>query len=118
MNCMVSLGFKNDERNAVFQVVAAVLHLGNLQFNEVQRDSQEGAEVAGPAEVRHICGLLGIEVDALHSVLHMKTLEDPLTKKVIHRPQTVENARQTRHSMAKVAYGRLFDWLVWRVNQS
>ena len=30
----------------------------------------------------------------------------------------VSSASFTRHSMAKVVYARLFDWLVWRINES
>ena len=32
--------------------------------------------------------------------------------------QDAASASFTRHSMAKVIYARLFDWLVWRINES
>lgn len=34
------------------------------------------------------------------------------------RRHDVSSASFTRHSMAKVVYARLFDWLVWRINES
>lgn len=36
----------------------------------------------------------------------------------LHLRHDVSSASFTRHSMAKVIYARLFDWLVWRINES
>lgn len=118
LDCMTSLGFDQEEKDSVLRIVAAVLHLGNLSFTRVQRDAQDGVSIEEEAQADLICNLLGIETQQLKSVLEHKTLEDPLTKKTIYRPHNLESASFTRHSMAKVVYTRLFDWLVWRINES
>mmetsp|Transcript_65426 Transcript_65426/g.156435 ORF Transcript_65426/g.156435 Transcript_65426/m.156435 type:complete len:1692 (-) Transcript_65426:12-5087(-) len=118
LECMLNLGFTAEERDTIFAVVAAVLHLGNLSFITVPREGQDGVQISDEAQVTLISDLLGVKTDQLHSVMEHRTLEDRLTKKVIHMPQDEKSAAYTRHSMAKVAYARLFDWLVWRINQS
>jgi len=118
LDCMMSLGFNAEERDSILKIVAAVLHLGNMEFVKTERNGQDGVDIKDDAQAQLICELLSIEVEQLRAVLDHKTLEDPLTKKVIHMPHDLGSASHTRHSMAKVAFARLFDWLVWRINQS
>ena len=44
--CMVSLGFSKEERDTIFRVIAAVLHLGQVQFTPCVREGQDGVSVA------------------------------------------------------------------------
>ena len=44
--CMVSLGFSKEERDTIFRVIAAVLHLGEAQFTPCAREGQDGITVA------------------------------------------------------------------------
>eukprot|EP00930_Biecheleria_cincta_P069554 TRINITY_DN57282_c0_g1_i1.p1 TRINITY_DN57282_c0_g1~~TRINITY_DN57282_c0_g1_i1.p1 ORF type:complete len:1652 (+),score=454.86 TRINITY_DN57282_c0_g1_i1:128-5083(+) len=118
LDCMTSLGFTLAERNSALQIVSAVLHLGQLSFSTCAKNGQDGVVVKDDATVALICKLLGVQPERLREVLEQKTLEDPLTKKTIHMPHDTSSASLTRHSMAKVVYARLFDWLVWRINES
>ncbi|CAK0813139.1 unnamed protein product [Prorocentrum cordatum] len=115
--CMAGLGFTTEERDSVIHIAAAVLHMGDLEFGELA-PQEEGCRVLNLGKVTTICDLLSIEVGAFVKVFQFKTLQDPFTKKVIERPQDPTHASSTRHTMAKVAYSRLFDWLVWRINKS
>ncbi|CAE7654657.1 XI-F [Symbiodinium pilosum] len=117
LECMVSLGFSQEERDTIFRVIAAVLHLGEAQFTPCPREGQDGISVANDSSVSLSCELLGLPLEQMQDVLEHKTLEDPLTRKIIHM-QDAASASFTRHSMAKVIYARLFDWLVWRINES
>eukprot|EP00927_Polykrikos_kofoidii_P069125 TRINITY_DN6450_c0_g3_i1.p1 TRINITY_DN6450_c0_g3~~TRINITY_DN6450_c0_g3_i1.p1 ORF type:complete len:1904 (+),score=486.14 TRINITY_DN6450_c0_g3_i1:65-5713(+) len=115
-DCMGSLGFSTEERDSVFKIVAAVLHLGDLEFEE-PRGANEGCKVAAGLRPEQISSLLHVELKNFNKTFQFKTLEDPFTKKVIDMPQDVTGASNARHSMAKVIYSRLFDWLVWKINQ-
>jgi len=117
MDCMTSLGFSLDERNAIFKIVAAVLHLGDMEFTE-HADSANGCKALDPTKAGWICQLLNVRDEDFTKVFQFKTLEDPFTKKIIDMPQDVSGATNVQHSMAKVCYSRLFDWLVWRINRS
>ena len=46
LECMVSLGFSQEERDTIFRVIAAVLHLGEAQFTPCPREGQDGISVA------------------------------------------------------------------------
>ncbi|CAE7528777.1 rtcb [Symbiodinium necroappetens] len=118
LECMVSLGFSKEERDTIFKIIAAVLHLGEAQFTHCVREGQDGISVADDRSVSLACELLGLPIEQMQDVLEHKTLEDPLTRKIIQMPQDAASASFTRHSMAKVIYARLFDWLVWRINES
>ncbi|CAE7225641.1 rtcb [Symbiodinium sp. CCMP2592] len=118
LECMISLGFSKEERDTIFKIIAAVLHLGEAQFTHCVREGQDGISVADDSSVSLACELLGLPIEQMQDVLEHKTLEDPLTRKIIHMPQDAASASFTRHSMAKVIYTRLFDWLVWRINES
>jgi len=117
VECMHTLGFSTDERNSIFQIVAAVLHLGDLSFEPLPGQN-DGMKISDQARAEDISKLLEVDVKAFTKVFQYKTLEDPFTKKVIDMPQDELGSSNTRHSMAKVAYSRLFDWLVQRINES
>jgi len=116
--CMASLGFSGEERESALRIVAGVLHLGNLSFSPCSRDNQDGVAISDGQQAALICTLFGLQEEQLRGTMENHTLVDPLTKKTIHRPHDLKSASFTRHSMAKVVYARLFDWLVWRINES
>ena len=114
---MADLGFTAEERDSVLHIAAAVLHMGDVEPGE---PTQQGAGRSGmdPSKITTIWDIVALEEAAHVKVFQFKTLQDPFTKKVLVRPQDTAAASSTRHTMAKVASSRLFDWLVWRINKS
>lgn len=117
VECMASLGFSVEEKHDVFKIVAAVLHLGDMEFEE-HPEKGHGTRISTPGAAERISEILGVQTADFIKVFQYKTLEDPLTRNIINTEQDVQSSSNTRHSMAKVAYSRLFDWLVWRINQA
>ena len=116
------LGFSAGEQDFIRNVVAAVLHVGNITFVEKsfvgKSESGDGCEITEPGRVhgQYVCDLLGFEYLELESSLCQKvvmSVEDTFTKRF-----SVPEAVQSRDSLAKTVYGALFDWLVNRVNLS
>jgi myosin heavy subunit len=117
---MGSMGIRPSDVDALFGVLAGLLHLSNVGFaqaaTEKATDQDKAVFAPGCADsVAHACGLLGVAPDALQAALTSKEIK--VGSELFKQQFSVPQASAAIEALGKAVYGRLFLWLVHAINR-
>nr|AAC47535.1 unconventional myosin IB [Entamoeba histolytica] len=115
VKAMNTIGISADEQYWIFQLVAAILHLGNVYFTE---NSSGYAEITDKSALETAAYLLEVDPGQLEHVMLVRKLTTGVGARaeVFDSPLTVEQAEATKNAIAKEIYDRIFTMLVQKVN--
>uniref|UniRef100_A0A8C1FET3 Unconventional myosin-Ic n=1 Tax=Cyprinus carpio carpio TaxID=630221 RepID=A0A8C1FET3_CYPCA len=107
------IGFTDDEVEELLNIIASVLHLGNVQYGGEDSGS---AYITTETQIKYLARLLGVDGTILKEALtHKKIIAKG---EELMSPLNQEQAASARDALSKAIYGRTFTWLVNKINDS
>ncbi|XP_047130704.1 unconventional myosin-Va isoform X1 [Hydra vulgaris] len=110
------LGIYSEQQRMLWRILAAILHLGNVDIVAVSKSKDECSIKVDDSHVRMVSSLLGIDCGQLCKWLCARKII--ATGEVYVKPLTWHEANNGRDALAKHIYAQLFDWIVEHVNSN
>ena len=109
-----SLGIGRRTQRQIFQLLAAILHIGNIHFIDAQNPQQDSCQIKNLDELEIVSEYLGIHPRNLETILTYKTML--IKRELCTVFLTAEHAEVQKNEFASLLYSLLFRWIVEHIN--
>jgi len=115
-----TVGFEDEEIDSIFQVLAGLVHLGDLSNAEKDEGDEAATVQLNEETLDKASEMLGMEAHLLGGALRRRKVRvQHAGRESVHEvPRTTSQFRHALHSLIKALYKRLFERLVQRINSS
>ncbi|XP_017274190.1 unconventional myosin-Va isoform X7 [Kryptolebias marmoratus] len=108
------LGINESYQMGLFQVLAAILHLGNVEIKE--KDSDSSLIAPNNRHLTAFCELVGVTYKDMSQWLCHRKLKTATETYI--KPLSRLQATNARDALSKHIYAKLFSWIVEHVNKA
>uniref|UniRef100_A0A8C7SJN8 Myosin motor domain-containing protein n=1 Tax=Oncorhynchus mykiss TaxID=8022 RepID=A0A8C7SJN8_ONCMY len=113
-NAMDMVGFEEQEKVDMMTILAGILSLGNIMFEPTETDALRVTNKS-MGWLKATAGQFGVQEEEL--LRSLTCTLSVMRGEAIRRLHNQQQAEDARDSIAKVAYGRVFGWIVSKVNE-
>ncbi|KAJ3264305.1 hypothetical protein HDU77_008867 [Chytriomyces hyalinus] len=111
---MKSVGIGKRQQYAIFQALAAILHLGAITFVDDPSKPNDACEVKNTEAIFHAASLLGVDARNLEYALTYKTKR--IRKELCTIYLNAADALKQRDALCMTLYSLIFEWIVEHLN--
>ncbi|XP_030312241.1 unconventional myosin-VIIb isoform X2 [Calypte anna] len=115
-SAMKILMFSDSEHWDISKLLAAILHLGNVEFEAAVYDNLDCSDVMDSPHFSTATKLL--EVDSSELQNSLTNLSIIIRGESVSRPLNIAQAADGRDAFVKGIYGRIFLWIVNKINSA
>ncbi|XP_060079316.1 myosin-VIIa-like [Ylistrum balloti] len=113
-SAMKVLMFQDKEVWEILKVLASLLHLGNIKYNAIEMDNMDASEIQDIQSVNKAARLMEVRAQDLIDALTTRSI---VTQgEIVTTMMSVENSQDVRDAFVKGIYGRMFIWIVQKIN--
>ncbi|CAB1316642.1 unnamed protein product [Coregonus sp. 'balchen'] len=114
LSAMKVLMFTETENWEISKLLAAILHMGNLRYEAHTYDNLDACVVVRSPDLSTAASLMEVDPKDVMSCLTTRTL---ITRgESVSTPLSMEQGLDVRDAFVKGIYGRLFVWIVDKIN--
>ncbi|XP_073425534.1 unconventional myosin-X [Dendrobates tinctorius] len=106
---MEVMKFNSEDVREVFRLLAGILHLGNIDFI-----TAGGAQISTKTALGRTADLLGLDSEQLTEALTHRSMI--LRGEEISTPLSIQQAIDSRDSVAMALYSQCFTWVIRKIN--
>jgi myosin heavy subunit len=102
----------------MFDIIAGILHLGQIKFKHVDLIGVDASELSSETSsiksLEHTARLFGLPSADIVKTVTQRTIV--AVTETFQKRLSVVQASDARDSIARIVYGKLFDWVVATIN--
>ncbi|XP_065316366.1 unconventional myosin-VI-like isoform X2 [Gordionus sp. m RMFG-2023] len=120
-SCLGKIGLSEASRKQIYSIIAAIIHLGNIEFQEILNDKNDGCQVANNSKnyLKYASEFLGLDEKDLQNRLVRRMITSKVSRgTIIQIPLKMSEAKIYRDSLSKAIYSKLFDHINKIINES